>query len=94
MYKYLQYNKIIDVLSKYSDNDSKPLFVWAKGEITGVQEPMKGTRGGKGKNNSTSTKAAVNDIVIVKWDKEYLEIDKETGKQEPDTTSQRLTISK
>ena len=48
----------------------------------------------KGKNNITSTKAAANDIVIVKWDKEYLEIDNETGKQEPDTTSQRLMISK
>ena len=86
--------KIIEVLFKYYDDDSEPMFVWTNGEVTGVQEPRKGKRGGKGKKNSTSTKAAANDIVIVKWDTEYLGIDKETGKQEPDTTSHQLIVSK
>ncbi len=47
-------------MSKYFNDDGKPLFVWAKGEVTGLPEPKKvvkrGKGGGKGKGNQNNTK--------------------------------------
>ena len=89
--------KRIEVLSKYFDENDEPIFVWAKGEVTGVPEPKAiargGKRGGKGKGKN-NTQNVVNDIVIVTWDKEYLGKDKKTGELKPATTSQRLMVSK